>query len=185
MKKTRTFITLLLFVIVLVSSNAVVFAANTNSYYWPDLSERKYCEYNATEKIEVYKDKSCTTRGTESPSKKYNAYIASGDKVYIYYIHSDWSRVNYPAGSSRRTGYVRTAKLLGTCVPWISYATSQRKTTTYASPGGKSIGYVEPGDTVFTLMYWPRGYVSILYTAKSGNRAYKYGWVKEAELKIK
>lgn len=183
MKKSKSLIALLVLIIVLVSSSVVVLAANSD--YWPALSSSKYAEYQATETIRVYQDKNCKTPGVESPQKAaYNAYISPGDKCYIYTITSEYAKINYPSNRGRLTGYAKTADLFDTCVPWISYATSKKKTTTYKSRGGKSIGYIESGDTVFTLRYI-RGYVSVLYTAKSGKRAYKFGWVKQSDLSIK
>lgn len=173
MKKMKCFAALVLFIAVLTSNSIMVFAANP----WPNLSSSSYCEYTATKKINIYQNKDCTTRGTESPSKRYNAYIEKGDVCYIYKITSKYTRINYPTSNGRRTGYAKTKDVFSVKNPEISYAGHDGKLTTYISPDGKKIGFTEENDAIFVLTHDGK-YQSILYTAKNGKRAYKYGWIK-------
>lgn len=173
MNKFKHISALILLIAVLAMNSVAVFAANP----WPGLSSSNYCEYTATKKINVYKDKDCTTRGTMNPSKKYNAYIEKGDVCYIYKITSNYTEINYPTSNGRRTGYAKTKEVFAVKDPSMSYAGHDNRLTTYISPGGKEYGYTDPSDSVFVLEHDGK-YYSIIYTAKSGKRAYKYAWIK-------
>lgn len=150
---------------------------------WPSLSASSYCEFKATKTIYVYRNSSCSTRGTSSPAKSYNAYIETGDVCKILSVSSNYILVKYPVGSSYRTGYIKQSALFGVSAP-TSCVTSKGKATTYVSPGGNSYGYTESGDKVYTCGT-SGNYTLIIYTAKSGSRAYKLGYVKTSDLQSK
>lgn len=143
---------------------------------FPSLSESTYCETVAPKKINVYKDKSLKTRGTCSPSKAYNSYIDKGDTLYLYEITSSYIKLSFPTSNGRRTGYIARGDLISVSSPSrVSKATG--KATTYVSPGGNSYGYFESGDQIYAVGT-SGSYTATVYTAKSGNRGYKLGWVK-------
>ena len=148
---------------------------------WPSLSESSYCEFTATKTIYVYRDGSFSARGTCIPSKNYNAYIEAGDVCKIYYITSKAILVGYPVGGgSYRVGYIKRSDLFGVSAP-TNCITSKGKATTYVSPGGRSYGYTEVGDKVYDCGDTSSGYKVIIYTAKSGSRGYKLGYVKTSD----
>ncbi len=184
MKKTRRIAAFLLTLILCVSTiplgSIPVSAASTS---WPALSSSAYCEFTATKTIYVYRDCLCRFRGTCSPDKWYNAYIESGDVVKIIAINSNYLKVQYPVGNSYRTGYIKRSSLIGVTAP-TRYSTSKGKATTYVSPGGRSYGYTESGDCVWNLGN-TGNYTLIIYTAKSGSRAYKLGFVKTGDYTTK
>lgn len=145
---------------------------------FPSLSASAYCETVAPKKINVYKDKSLKTRGICAPSSKsYNSYIDKGDtQLYLYEITSSYIKLSFPTPNGRRTGYIARGDLIGVSSPsHVSKATG--KATTYASPGGYSYGYFESGDQVYAVGT-SGSYTATIYTAKSGKRSYKLGWVK-------
>lgn len=148
---------------------------------WPSLASSSYCEFKAPEQISVYKDAALKTRGTSNPAKAYNAYISKNDICYIYKITTSYIQVNYPTSSGRHTGYIKRSALLSVSSP-KEKVTSKGKATTYVSSGGSSYGYTEKGDTVYACGT-SSSYTAILYTAKSGKRSYKYGWVKTSDYK--
>lgn len=150
---------------------------------WPSLSASSYCEFKASKTIYVYRNSSCSTRGTSSPAKSYNAYIETGDVCRILSISSSYVLVKYPVGRSYRTGYIKRSALLGVTAP-TSCVTSKGKATTYVSPGGSSYGYTETGDKVYTCGT-SGNYTLIIYSAKSGSRAYKLGYVRTSDLQSK
>lgn len=142
---------------------------------FPTLSSSAYCEFKASKQINVYKDTALKTRGTSSPSKKYNAYISKNDVCYIYKITSSYIQVNYPTSSGRKTGYIKRSDLISEFNP-TEKAVSCASATVYASAGEKKYGTVVKGDTVYACGS-KNGYTAVIYTAKSGKRAYKLGWV--------
>lgn len=146
---------------------------------WPSLSSSKYCEFTAASSINVYRDTSCTVRGTSSPAKSYNAYISKNDVCRILKITSSYVELQYPTSSGYRTGYIKRSALLGVSAPTAS-VTSQGKVTTYTTAGGKSYGYVAKGDTVYACGQSGQ-YTAVIYQAKSGSRAYKLAYVKTSE----
>lgn len=149
-----------------------VFAATS----YPSISSSKYIEFKAQNSINVYKDTSCKTRGTSSPSKAYNASIATGDVCYIYKITSSYIQVNYPTSSGRRTGYIKRGDLFTKTAP-EEYISSAKASATIYKANGNS--YIEKGDKVWRVN--PKkgynGYYAVIYEAKSGNRAYKMGYI--------
>ena len=181
MKSNRTsnIILLMLAVMFTVVLSSITINADVN---WPSVASNKYCEFVAGKTIYVYKNTSCTTRGTSSPSKSYNAYIAKNDVCYIYRFTNSYFQVNYPTSSGRKTGYIKRSDFVvsSNVIRPIECVTSKGNATTYKTNGGATYGYTEKNDTVYNL--GKSGvYTAIIYTAKSGNRAYKYGFVKTSD----
>jgi len=168
------------------------------AYSYPSLSESNYCEFIADDDIPVYQYSTCrdNERGTCSPNAHYNsACIYAGDDCRIYKITSKYIKVNYPIdGGGRRTGYIRREALdnyLELDQPYYVFK-SRGKVTTHYFVGGwfKEYGYTEKNDTIYCCKKAknPRAdeWIPIMYTAKSGNRGYKLGWVTGSDyLKIK
>lgn len=152
-----------------------LFCISVSAASFPSLSASAYCEFKASKQINVYKDTALKTRGTSSPSKKYNASISKNDVCYIYKITSSYIQVNYPTSSGRKTGYIKRSDLIGVASP-TEQVTSNGKATTYVSAGGTSYGNTAKNDKVFACGT-SGGYTAVIYTAKSGKRAYKFGWV--------
>ncbi len=165
-RKTITFIAV---AAILVAILSVAAAAAS----FPNLSSSSYCEFSAAGQINVYKNSSCTTRGTSNPSSSYNAYIAKNDVCHIYKINSSYAQVSYPTSSGRKTGYIKTADLLGASVNPNNALIAGGKVTTYKYKGGSTTGYYESGDTVYNI--GGKNY-NVMYTAKSGKRAYKLAY---------
>ena len=147
----------------------------------PSLSSTNYCEFISPRSIAVFRDKACNTRGTCSPAKSYStASIAKGDKCYAYEISESSIKVNYPTSSGRRTGYIRRSDISDIFSMKCSYGfISQGKINVY-TVDGIWYGYTEKNDTI--ICCWPYldgcpNRLPIIYTAKSGNRGYKAGWV--------
>ena len=146
---------------------------------WPSVSTSAYVEFVAPKAINVYQNTSLTKRGTCSPSKAYNASIAKNDVCYIYQITANYLKVNYPTSSGRRTGYVKRSDVVSVSAPSESIKSSG-KATTYKTAGGASYGYTEKGDAIYKCGTSGQ-YTAVIYTAKSGARAYKFAWVKTAD----
>ncbi|MGN0164473.1 MAG: M23 family metallopeptidase [Candidatus Ornithomonoglobus sp.] len=166
----KKLIALILTVATVLSFTGVV---SVSAASWPSLSSSAYCEFTAAKQINVYKDTACKTRGTSSPAKAYDAYISKNDVCYIYKITTSYSQVNYPTSSGRRTGYIKTSDLLGEHTsPDKSYKATS-KVTTYKYKNGETTGYIESGDNVYEIS---SGNYNVMYTAKSGKRAYKLAY---------
>lgn len=178
-KKLMAFVSLVLCVTFFFSLSVDVYAG----WYEPSmpaLSSTNYCEFISPWKITVYRDAACSTPGTCSPAQSYGAYISEGDKCYAYQINGSSIQVNYPTSSGRRTGYIRRSDI-SDIFPWNpSYGfTSRGKINTYTLYG-EWYGYTEKNDTVICCRPELGGgptWFAIIYTAKSGNRGYKAGWV--------
>ncbi len=174
MKKIISATLLLVFMV------STIFGTNVFAASWPTLSKSGYCEFTATQKIPVFRDTACKTRGTCAPAKTYSdACITKGDICYIYKITSSYVQVNYPTSSGRRTGYIKRSALFSKSSP-ASPVTSKSQVTTYISPKGSNYGYTEKGDKVYVCSE-KDNYYGIIYTAISGNRDYKFGWVLKSE----
>lgn len=147
---------------------------------WPSLSQSGYCEYVVPGKADVYRDAALTTRGASN--KSYNAYIDAGDLVKIYEITNSYTYLSYPTSSGSKTGYVKTSSLFGVSAP-KEQITSRGKATTYNTLSESSrSGYVATNDTVYKLGKATGGnYILVMYTAKSGSRAYKVAFVKTSD----
>ena len=152
---------------------------------FPSLSDSAFCEFTATKTIPVYRDSAFNTRGTSSPAKSYAAEIWSGDVCRIISLTSNYIKLQYPTSSGMKTGFIKRSALIGVSAP-SEKVTSAGKATTYLNTSGKAYGYTEKGDTVYKLGA-SGNYTAIMYTAKSGSRAWKYGFVltSEYESKIK
>lgn len=176
MKKLTRLLSLIL-VVCSLASNLILPANAATS--WPSLSSKSYCEFKAAKTINVYRNTSCTTPGTSSPAKSCNAYISKNDICYIYNITSSYIQVNYPTSSGRRTGYIKRSDLFSQSVP-TKMTTSTGTATTYASAGGASYGSIAKGDKIYACGT-SGSYTAVIYTAKSGSRAYKLGWLKTSD----
>ena len=148
---------------------------------WPSATTKSYCEFCAEKKINVYRDTACNTRGTSSPAKSYNAYISKNDICYIYKFNYSYLQVSYPTSSGRKTGYIKRADFASETTPKNLFK-SKGKVTTYKYPYGAAYGNTASGDAIYELGT-RNGYTAIIYTAKSGKRAFKYGFVKNADYK--
>lgn len=174
MKKLRKIFTFVLSVMTIISMfGGTSLAASAASY--PSLSSSSYCEFTANKKITVYVDANFKTAGTSSPYKKYSAYVSKGDVCYIYKITSSYVQISYPTSTQRRIGYIKTKDLLGKNITPDSSFTASNKVSTYKYKDGASTGYFESGDTVYTVS--GTNY-NLMYTAKSGKRAYKLAYAK-------
>lgn len=149
---------------------------------WPSLSASRYCEMIAFSDIPVYRYTSLSTRGTCSPAKSYNAYVEKGDKLYIFQITANYTKLSYPvSGGSRRTGYVKTSTLFGVTAP-SEIVTSKIKMTTYTSNSTSvKSGSIAAGDTVYKLGTTKNGFVLVIYDAVSGKRACKAAFCTKSD----
>ena len=142
----------------------------------PAVSSRGYLEVVAIKDIAVYRDSRLTTRGTSSPVKSYNAYISRNDVVYIYGISSTYCYISYPTSSGRRLGYCNILDLLfrNCCDLKV---TSQGNCTVYKNySDGIYYGSIAKNDTVYIIGKC-NNMLFTVYSARSGNRAYKAGWI--------
>lgn len=146
---------------------------------WPVLSASAYCEFKADKQLKVYRDSWFSARGTASPYKSYNASISRNDVCYIQEITSSYVKVKYPVGSSYRIGYLRRGDLFGVSSPG-EQITAQAGASVYAQAGGSSYGSIAKGDQVFHCGT-NGSYTYVIYTARSGSRAYKLGYVKTSD----
>lgn len=177
-RKVSLFLTLILML-------STIFSVNVFATSYPSISSSKYIEFKAQQNINVYKDTNCKTRGTSSPSKKYNASISSGDTCYIYKIEKSYIQVNYPTSSGRRTGYIKRNALFDKTAPINYISSSEAKVTVHKSSSGSCVA---KGDKVWEVDAKKEfsGYKAVIYEAKSGKRSYKLGYVTERDLnKIK
>ena len=172
MKKLLSVVLVLVMATMLLSS--IVSAAS-----WPSTGTYSYCEFTANKSINVYRNTSLSTRGTSSPARSYNAYIDKGDVCRIYQITSNYIYLAYPTSSGYKYGYARRSDVFGVSSPSESF-TSKGKATTYAYAGWSSYGYVASGDVVYKVGT-SGNYTLVVYAAKSGNRAYKVGYVKTSD----
>ncbi len=152
---------------------------NVSAASWPSLSSSAYCEFTATKNINVYRNTSLSTRGTSSPAKSYNAYIEKNDVCRIYNITSSYVKVAYPTSSGYKQGYIKRKDLFSVSSPSETF-TSQGKATTYKHAGSSSYGYVAANDKVYNAGK-SGSYNYIIYTAKSGSRAYKAGYISTSD----
>lgn len=159
--------------LVLMLSTVLNVAVSAASY--PSLSASSYCEFTAAKKMTVYVDSNFSKPGTSNPYKKYDAYIAKNDVCYIYKITSSYAHVNYPTSSGRKTGYIKTKDLLGDTINPKNSFNAKNKVTTLKYKNGATTGYYEPGDTVYNISGVN---YNVIYTAKSGKRAYKLAYIK-------
>lgn len=160
----------LLFLMIAVNKREILASCS-----YPNVSTNAYLELIAFKNINVYTSSSLSTRGTASPWKKYSASISNGDTVYVYAITSNYCYFSYPVGNTRKLGYCKTSDLLGLSQAKNCFI-SKGKCTVYKSSAGSSYGSVSKNDTIYTtIRINNRGF--IIYTAKSGKRAWKAGWI--------
>jgi len=158
-------------------SPMMAFASSTPSF--PSLSSTGYaagyCRSTANN-TSVYMDTSLDPkkRGTSSPLKQYNATIYASDEVYFYSINTTWAYISYPVGSGRSYGYIRTSDCFSAY--YGENFTSKAGVDVYRRPYGASYGKIYVGDSVKTVGT-ESGYYQVFYPAKSGNRAWKVGYV--------
>lgn len=180
-KKLVSVILTLVMAIAAIPLNAMPVLAATA---FPVLSSSAYCEFTATKDIPVYRDKELKTRGTSSPARNSStAEVWKGDVCKIIAITSSYIQLQYPTAYGTYTGYIKRGNLIGVTAPAekVTNKGTDGNTTTYISAGGKAYGYTAKGDTVFKLGTSGSNYTLIIYTAKSGKRAYKLGAVLSSE----
>ena len=157
----------------------MAFAASSPSF--PSLSTSAYatgyCRSTANDTY-VYTSSALSTRGTSSPYKAYAATIYASDEVYFYSINTTWAYISYPVGSGRSYGYIRTKDCMD--ANYGESFTSKSEVTTYTRPNGGSYGKIYVGDSIIAVAS-VSGYYQVFYTAKSGNRAWKIGYVTQAD----
>ena len=182
MKKTIVYILALIMTMsIIVQGNTIFASAATTAF--PSLSSSAYCETIASKTIAVYKDSAFKTRGTTSPAQSYNAEIWAGDTCKLLSITDSYIKVEYPTSSGQKTGYVKCSAFIGVSSP-TEKVTSKGQATTYSKAAKESWGYTEKGDVVYKLGE-SGNYTQIIYTAKSGNRAYKMGYVLTSDYNSK
>lgn len=176
----KLFVLVVLLFVTIGATKSEIFA----SCSYPSVSTNAYLEVTAFKNINVYTSSSLSTRGTASPKKKYNASISKGDAVYVYKITSNYCYFSYPVGTTRKLAYCKTSELLGSSQAQDSFK-AQNGCTVYKYSTGTSYGSVSKKDTIYTSVKSNNKYF-IIYTAKSGKRAWKAGWIKSSDLnKIK
>lgn len=169
----KKIISLLLSVTILMSVFAFTVQAAVS---WPSLSKKSYCEFIAQDDIKVYNSSSLKTRGTSSPYKAYHAYIDEGDICRMIKITSKYIQLQYPTSSGYRTGYVKRADVFSVSQPTKRISSSLVNATTYKVPGGAAYGKTTKGDNVY-ICGTSGSYTCLIYTAKSGSRAYKMAYI--------
>lgn len=169
MKKTLSLI------MVLVLGMSLMMSINVSAEKFPALSSSSYCEFTAAKKMTVYAESDFSKVGTCDPYKVYSsACIDKNDVCYIYKITSQYAKVNYPTSSGRKTGYIKTKDLLGAQKTPDDCMTVWNKVTTYKYKNGDKTGYMEKGDTVYCIL---GNNYNVMYTAKSGKRAFKLAYM--------
>ena len=167
----------LILTLVLMLSTLVTVSVSAAS--WPSLGAYSYCEFIAPKTINVYTSMFLSTRGTSSPSKKYNAYIDKGDSCRIFRIDSKYIHLAYPTSSGYKQGFIKRSDIFSVSSPSESF-TSKASVTTYKYAGSSSYGSTAKNDAIYKVGT-SGNYTQIIYTAKSGSRAYKAGWVSNSD----
>jgi len=169
--------------------------------WFPTLSRYAYATGYCHSAAAVYTSSSLSTRGTSSPYKAYStATIYTSDEVYVYSINDTYALVSYPTSSGRKEGYIKTSALLSgdyrskgpaAKIKAKVYRNAYEAIFPYGnSYGDMSYGTIDKGDTVIgvgrgTTSYVWLGirfyekYVQVFYAARSGNRAWKIGYLPE------
>jgi len=147
------------------------------TYAFPSLSSTKYCEFKAAANIPVYSDSACSTRGTSSPAQSYNAEVYNDDTCQIIKITSSYIELKYPTTSGLKTGYIKRNALISVSEPTDMLSSSKASVDVFDKVGGSSsYGKTAVNDVVYNLGV-SGSYTAIMYTATSGNRAFKFGYV--------
>ncbi|MCD8075697.1 MAG: Ig-like domain-containing protein [Lachnospiraceae bacterium] len=185
MKRNRLFNAFLAILATFTMISQFGITAFAASVSWPSISSSSYLEITAIEKINVYQDKNCKKRGSSSPLISYNAYISPDDvcKITGLYTSSSSVIVTYPLDSGgTRTGYCKLSDIFDK-TSLSSKFTAKGSVKTYSNIACSiPYGSVAKGDSVW-LVYTKGSYTYIIYTAKSGKRAYKAGFIKTTDLK--
>jgi hypothetical protein len=141
-----------------------------------------YIVWYCTSRTLVYTSSSLTSPGSASSKngtgmKYYNAYIDKGDECKIFKITNSFVFLEYPAGNSKRYGYIPTSKL--TTLNFKKKAVkASAGCITFENPNlNKQIGYVDKNDKIYTLSYSGHSF-QIIYSLTGCNN-YKIGWVSE------
>lgn len=161
---------LALLTLVLVCSTAVPIAKAAGL----TIDAKHTVSFIARSKILVYCDSKLTTRGSADPYRKYNSYIDRDDEVFIIYqINANWLYVLYPAGSTKKRGYIRRSDVLPADSPTATVC-AKTSATTYRYPGGASYGRIDKNDTVYKFGE-TNGYSALIYPISGGK--YKLGFL--------
>jgi len=166
-------------ILTLVLMLSTILSVSVSAAKWPTLGAYSYCEFIAPKTINVYTSMYLSTRGTSSPSKKYNAYIDKGDSCRIFRIESNYIHLAYPTSSGYKQGFIKRSDLFGVSSPSDSFS-SKASVTTYKYAGSSSYGSTAKNDKIYKVGT-NGNYTQIIYTAKSGSRAYKAGWVSNSD----
>lgn len=142
---------------------------------WPGVGSTATLEMVAQGTINGYTTTSLSKRGTCSPSKAYNAYAEKGDVISILQVTSSYVKFEYPTSSGKRIAYGKPSEVFGVTAP-AKKLTSYGSATIYKYAGSSSYGSIANNDTIYSLRT-SGSYTFVIYTAKSGNRAWKAGWV--------
>ena len=166
---------LAVFIVALFFTVSVVKTEAMASSPYPSVSSNSYLELVAFRNVNVYTSSALSRRGTSSPWRAYNASISRGDTIYVYKITSGYCYFSYPVGRTRKLAYCRTSDLLGLSQANACF-TAKARCTVYRTSTGSSYGSVSKNDIIYTMVKMDnRGF--IIYTAKSGKRAWKAGWI--------
>lgn len=161
-------------------SGTAVTAEAAATVAWPGVTSTSYIEMIAQKTFNAYTASDLKTRGTCSPAKSYEAYAEKGDSIKILKVTSSYVKFQYPTSSGTRTAYAKTSDVFGVTAPKAK-TTSKGTTTTYKYAGTTSYGSTAKGDIIYRLRN-SGSYTLILYTASSGDRAWKAGWVSTSFL---
>lgn len=175
----KKIISLVLTLVTLLTMSAFPMTASAAAS-WPSLSENSYAEFYANKTIPVYRNSSCTVRGSSSPALSYNAEIWSGDTCRIIEANSSYLKVKYPTSSGMRTGFIKPTSLFAISSPIGYWSSSKASVVVYSDTSGTYYGQTAVGDQFYDLgsPSYGSSYTWIMYTAISGSRRWKIGLVK-------
>ena len=179
MNRTISLLLALILVICAIPMFATSASAVCRCPCWPELSDTAYCEFKADKQILCWNDPNLTVRGTISPYKSYNAYISKGDICKIVGFRYNYLIVKYPTASGERTAYIHKTALFNVITP-REFGISKGKAITYSNKSGAVYGSTAKNDSVY-VCYSYGDYKMIMYTAVSGNRKYKLGYVTASD----
>ena len=138
-------------------------------------------EFKATKTVPVYRDSTFTTRGSSSPAQSYAAELWSGDTCNVVEFGYNYLKVTYPTSSGTRTGYVKIADVMP---PYAWYDCTRFyarvQCTTYWNTSGSYYGYIAVNDECYWLGK-VGSYHMFIYAARSGNRAWKIGYITDSD----
>lgn len=149
------------------------------SVSFPTINNKNYIETKAEVSMPVFQNEKMTIRGTSSPWKRYNAVIDQWDEVHILKICGNGAvLVEYPTSSGIwKKGYVAFSNFF---MYYPSEVISAKASATiYTAPYGAAYGSIVNYDTVYRVGE-SNNHILVLYSAKSGNRSYKLGYVQNS-----